>query len=284
MLFCGHMLDLQFIRENEDIVRAALKNKNREGTVDLKRVLELAEERKLAAASIADINRRRKLAADARDAETGKQLKEESKVAEERYAELEKELVPLLIKIPNIPSADTPVGPDESGNVVIKQWGEKREFDFEPKAHWDLGRELGIIDSEKAAEVSGARFTYLKGDLALMQFALIQLVMSVLTSRDELAKIIKEWNLSVSDKPFIPVVPPVIVKKQVQIRMARYLTPEEHYLFPEDDTMLVGSADGRDHRGREIAHPLHRVLDRLSPRGWQLRQGYARDFAPASVR
>jgi seryl-tRNA synthetase len=64
-------------------------------------------------------------------------------------------------------------------------WGEKPQFNFEPKAHWDLGRELGLIDNEKAAEISGARFTYLKGDLALMQFALIQLAMSVLTSRDD---------------------------------------------------------------------------------------------------
>ncbi len=78
------MLDLQFIRENPDIVRAALKNKNREGAVDLNRVLQLAEQRKLAAAEVADINRRRKEAADARDAESGKKIKDESKAAEER--------------------------------------------------------------------------------------------------------------------------------------------------------------------------------------------------------
>lgn len=237
------MLDLQFIRDNLDIVRAALKNKNREGTVDLNKLLALAEERKLAAADVAEVNRKRKEAADARDAEAGKRLKEEAKAAEDRYAAIEKELVSLLIKVPNIPSADTPVGPDESGNVVLRQWGEKRQFDFTPKPHWELGKELDIIDSEKATEVSGARFAYIKGDLALMQFALLQLVFTVLTSREQLQKIIAQFNLSVSDKPFVPVVPPVFVKKPVQVRMARFLTPEEHYLFPDEDTMLVGSAE-----------------------------------------
>jgi seryl-tRNA synthetase len=236
------MLDLQFIRDNADIVRAALKNKNREG-VDLDRILVLADERKKAAGLVGDINKKRNEAQAARDAEAGKRLKDELKAAEEQYQAVEKELVSLLIKIPNIPSADTPVGPDESGNKIIRQWGEKPQFNFTPKAHWDIGRDLGIINSEKATEVSGARFTYLLGDLALMQFALIQLTMKVLTSRDELKKVIAEANLSVSDKPFVPVVVPVFVKKQVQVRMARFLTPEEHYLFPEEDTMLIGSAE-----------------------------------------
>lgn len=236
------MLDIQFIRENPDIVRAAIKNKNR-SDIDLDKILTLADERKTLAGQVADINRKRNEAQAARDAEAGKRLKDEHKAAEEKYQAVEKELVSLLIQLPNIPSADTPVGPDESGNVVVRQWGEKPQFDFAPKEHWELGKALGVIDSEKAAEVSGARFTYLKGDLALMQFALIQLVMRVLTSREELQTIIKDWNLSVSDKPFVPVIPPVFVKKQVQVRMARYLTPEEHYLFPEDETMLVGSAE-----------------------------------------
>jgi len=236
------MLDITFIRENPDIVRAALKNKNREG-IDLERILALADERKVAAGAVSDINQKRGQAQAARDIEAGKRLKDELAAAEEKYKAIEKELVALLIKVPNIPSADTPVGPDESGNKVVRQWGDKPAFTFTPKAHWDIGKELGIIDTEKATEVSGARFTYLKGDLALMQFALIQLVMSVVTSRETLEKIIANANLAVSSKPFVPMIVPVMVKKQVQIRMARFLTPEEHYLFPEDDTMLVGSAE-----------------------------------------
>lgn len=235
------MLDLQFIRENPDIVRAAIKNKNKE-EVDLERIVALGDERKKLAGGIDEINRQRGIAQQARDGEAGKRLKDELKAAEEKYQEVEKELVSLMVKIPNIPSADTPVGPDESGNQVVRQWGEKPQFAFEPKAHWDLGRELGLIDNEKAAEVSGARFTYLKGDLALMQFALIQLAMSVLTSRETLKSIIEKAGLSVSDKPFVPVVVPVMMRPQVMNRMARLEPRDERYVF-DDDTVLVGSAE-----------------------------------------
>lgn len=235
------MLDLQFIRENPDIVRAAMKNKNKE-EINLDRIVALGDERKKLAGGIDDINRKRNEAQAARDGEAGKRLKDELRAAEEKYQEVEKELVSLLVKIPNIPSADTPIGADESANLVVREWGERPQFSFEPKAHWDLGRDLGLIDNEKAAEVSGARFTYLKGDLALMQFALIQLAMSVVTSRETLKAIIDKAGLSVSDKPFVPVVPPVMMRPQVMNRMARLEPRDERYVF-DDDTVLVGSAE-----------------------------------------
>jgi seryl-tRNA synthetase len=96
------MLDITFIRENPDIVRAALKNKKREG-VDLDRILALADERKKLSTEISEINRKRNEAQAARDAEAGKNLKDELKNAEERYASLEKELVSILVKVPKYP-------------------------------------------------------------------------------------------------------------------------------------------------------------------------------------
>jgi seryl-tRNA synthetase len=236
------MLDIQFIRENPDLVRAALQNKNKEG-IDLDRILSLADDRKKIAGEISDINKKRNEAQAARDIETGKQLKEELATAEEKFKEIEKELVGLLVKIPNIPSADTPVGPDESGNVVVRTWGEKPNFSFAPKAHWDIGKELGIIDSEKAGEISGARFTYIKGDLALMQFALIQLVMHTLTTKAELEKVIAHAGLSVDAKPFTAVVPPVFMRPQVMNRMARLDPIEDRFFFEKDDLILIGSAE-----------------------------------------
>lgn len=235
------MLDIQFIRENPDIVRAALKNKNRE--VDLDRALALADERKKLAGTVADINRQRNEAQAARDAEAGKRLKDELKAAEDAYQAVEKELVALLIKIPNIPSADTPIGPDESGNVVVRQWGDKPTFAFEPKAHWDLGRDLGIINNEKASEVSGARFTYLMGDLALLEMALMQFVFKTITSQETLQKIIDNAGLQVSAKPFVPVIPPILMRSQVMNRMARLDPIEERYYFDKDDMVFVGSAE-----------------------------------------
>ncbi len=106
------MLDITFIRENPDIVRAALKSKNREG-VDLDRILALADSRKKLAGDVGEVNRKRNEAQIARDAEAGKRLKDELKEVEEKYQAAEKELVSLLIQVPNIPSADTPVGPAE---------------------------------------------------------------------------------------------------------------------------------------------------------------------------
>lgn len=237
------MLDIQFIRDNPDIVRLALKNKNREGAVDLDEVLRLSEERKKLAGEISELNRKRNEAQAARNAELGKKLKEEHRQAEDKHAALEKELVAMLIKIPNIPSADTPVGPDESANVVVREWGERRQFDFEPKAHWDLGRELGIIDNEKAAEVSGARFTYLKGDMVLLEMAMMRLAFDTITSRDTLATIIANSGINTSDKPFVPVAPPILMRSQVMNRMARLDPIDERYYFEKDDLVFIGSAE-----------------------------------------
>lgn len=236
------MLDIAFIRENPDIVRAAIKNKNREG-IDLDRILVLAEERKTNANEISEINRQRNVAQEARDGEAGKRLKEELKAAEEKHQVTEKELVSLLIKIPNIPSADTPIGPDESGNVVIRQWGEKPQFSFTPKAHWDLGKDLGIIDNEKAAEVSGARFVYLKGDMALLEMAMMRFGFDTLISEETLKKIIEGAGLTVSSKPFVPVIPPILMRSQVMNRMARLDPIDERYYFEKDDMVFIGSAE-----------------------------------------
>ena len=236
------MLDLNFIRENPDIVRKAMKDKNREG-IDLDRILALAEERKVLSQKVSDLGRARNEAQAVRNVEEGKRLKEEHQTAEGKYKEAEKELVGLLTKLPNIPSADTPVGPDESGNVVIRKWGEPPQFNFEPKEHWELGRGLRILDTEKAAEVSGARFAYLKGDLALLEMALMEFGWRTLTSRETLGAIIKDAGLSVSDKPFVPVMPPLLMRSQVMNRMARLDPIEERYYFEKDDLVFIGSAE-----------------------------------------
>ena len=247
------MLDITFIRENPDIVRAAIKNKNREG-IDLDRALTLADERKALAGKISDLNGEKNAnakkfgpgmddTAKAAVQAEGSRIKEEIAKAEEQYAALEKELLAILIKIPNIPSADTPVGPDESGNKVIRSVGEKPQFSFAPKAHWDLGKDLGIIDNEKAAEVSGARFTYIKRDLARLEFALMQFAFDTITNRENLRRVIDRAGLSVSDKPFVQVIPPIMMRSSVMNRMARLDPIDERYYFEKDDLVFIGSAE-----------------------------------------
>lgn len=235
------MLDIKFIKENKEIVAAACKNKNRD--INLDELLALYEEKKDFRTKLDDLNKKRNEAAKIRDIEAGKKLKEEAEELEKQAAESEKKYLNLMLKVPNIPSVDTPLGPDESGNKILRKWGEPTKFDFTPKDHVEIGGDLGVIDIETAVEVVGARFNYLKGDLALLQFALIQFCFETLSSKETLKKIVKEANLNIKIKPFVPVVPPVFIKPAVQNRMARFLTPEEHYMFPEDDLMLIGSAE-----------------------------------------
>ncbi|MBI3573474.1 hypothetical protein HY090_00295 [Candidatus Kaiserbacteria bacterium] len=209
------MLDIAFIRDNPDVVRAAIKNKKGK-PVDIDEVLKLHDERKDLRQKIDEVNRKRNEAAAARNIETGKKLKEELALLEEQHAGLEKQLVALLLKIPNIPSVDTPVGEDEKENKVVRQVGEKRAFGaYSPKPHWDIGEALGLLNSEKAAQVSGPRFTYLMGEMAMMQFSLLQLALKILTDEDILKDIASRAGLKVSTKPFVPVVPPYMMRSSV---------------------------------------------------------------------
>lgn len=245
------MLDIKFIRENPHLVKEGARKKG--VNIDVDRLLQIDEKRKALAQELdekrAEQNRVSKTVALTRGDDREKLL-EGMRHLKARIAELEHKFEPLdlewsklLLSIPNIPSPDTPEGSDESGNKVVRSWGEVPTFSFPAKAHWDLGKELDIIDTEKAAIVSGARFSYLKGDLALVQLALVQMTMHVLTSRDELTSAASEAGLEVDTKPFVPVIPPVIMRAEVMGRMARLHPIEERYYFEKDELVFVGSAE-----------------------------------------
>ncbi|MES2014714.1 MAG: serine--tRNA ligase [Patescibacteria group bacterium] len=237
------MLDIKFIHDNPDIVRQAIVNKKGK-PVDIDEVLKLHEARKALRQKIDEVNRQRNEAAAARDIEAGKRLKEELQVLEIEHGALEKELVALLLKVPNIPSPDTPIGIDESENVVLREVGEKRSFgSYSPREHFEIGESLGILNSEKAGAVAGARFAYIMGDLALMQFGLLNLAMKILTDEDILKDVVARAGLKVSTKPFIPVIPPYMVRSAVMNRMARLDPIDERYYFEKDDEVLIGSAE-----------------------------------------
>jgi seryl-tRNA synthetase len=222
------MLDIKFIRENLEIVKQSMINRRKE-PADFDALIALADERVALKRSIDEINRKRNEAAAARDIEAGKRLKDELQSAEATLGETEKAYLKILITIPNVPSPDTPVGPDESGNKVLRQVGEKPQFSFTPKPHWEIGESLGIIKSEKATEVSGSRFAYLMGDLVLMEFALLNLAMKILTDEEILKDIATRAGLNVSTKPFIPVIPPFMMRSAVMNRMARLDPIDERY-------------------------------------------------------
>jgi seryl-tRNA synthetase len=246
------MLDISFIRANAEAVKEAVTAKNLTLDVDALlakdgeriKLLQELEELQSLKNDINDLIKEAKT--DQERAEIiakGKEIKVKIDELEPRYMVLKKEYDELMLQVPNVPSADTPRGKDESENVVVRKVGVLKEFAFQPKEHWELGETLGVIDTERATKVSGTRFAYLKGDLALLQFALVQFVFSVVTNEEKLQEIITKARLTLPATPFVPVVPPVFIKPEPFERMARINPKDERYYLPEDDLFLIGSAE-----------------------------------------
>jgi len=197
------MLDIKFIRENKDLVAEAIKNKKVKEKVDLDKMIALYDERQNLKKEIDELNHKRNEAARQRLIEEGSRLKKELGELEKKFESVNQKFMSFMLLIPNVPSPDTPVGEDETSNKVLRQWGTPRQFDFQPKNHMEIGTSLDLIDNEKAALVSGARFTYLKGDLALMQFALINYAFSILTNKEKLEEIARIAGLNIKVTPFV---------------------------------------------------------------------------------
>lgn len=246
------MLDIKFIRENKDIIIAGAKKKKVEVDIDALIVLDdkRLEIMKGLEVMRAEVNRVSMTMSKNTDPalkvqiiEEMRLVKEDIKVKEEALKQIMQDWQKIMLDIPNLPSADTPVGPDESGNMVLRTFGEKPNFDFKARDHVEIGTLLNIIDNETAAEVVGSRFTYLKGDLVLLQFALINFVFEICTNEEILKKIITDKNLNISSKPFRPIIPPFMINPQTFLKMGRLHPKEDRYHLAEDDLYLIGSAE-----------------------------------------
>lgn len=246
------MLDIKFIRENKDIVKESAKRKHRD--IDIDELLSLDDKRvslmKKAESLRAEQNQTSNKITVEKDNDVKAQMITEMKGVKEEFQKVEGELKEvfekvqkMMLAIPNIPSADTPIGEDETGNKVIRSWGEKPNFSFKPKEHDELGIDLGLIDTETAGKVAGSRYSYLKGDLVRLQFGIIQMCLEFLGNEEILSKIKSDSGINTPEGTFTPVIPPVFIRPLVQVKMARFMTPEDHYLFPNDDLMLIGSAE-----------------------------------------
>jgi seryl-tRNA synthetase len=249
------MLDIDILRSDPDRVRKAIIDKNGDPAI-LDRFTALDKDWRAATTAVEQKRAEQKKLSAARDIEGAKKLKEEIKEMEEKVAAAEAERLVIWKKIPNIPSADTPIGKSEDENTVIKVWGEPIKLDFEPKDHVALGEALGLIDIEMAGQVSGTRFAYLKGDAVTLQFALIQHVFRVLGDRGILKSIAEKVKAGYSPKPFVPVLPPVMIRPEVMDKMARLEPREERYHIPSDDMYMIGSAE-------HTLGPLH--MDQIIP-------------------
>jgi len=184
------MLELKFVRNNPEVVRDALIRR-RADTGPLDRLLEYDRAWREALKEGDALKHRRnvvsleiaRLKKEGKDAgamiEEMRHISDEIKAIDERLREYESRMQDLLLSIPNIPSSTTPLGKDETENVVVRTWGEPRDFTFVPKNHWDIGEELDILDFKRAVKISGEGFVVYKGLGALLERALINFMLDV---------------------------------------------------------------------------------------------------------
>src|SRR3989304_5582692 len=176
------MLDIKYIRENPDKVKKGVADKQYDSTL-VDKVLDLDEKKRKLGVEIENLRaERNKLSSKEHVASSkGKEIKENLKELEPSLVKLEDVLNELLNLIPNLPSEKAPVGKGEKENVEVRKWGEPRKFEFTPKDHLELGKNLNILDFETGAKVSGSQFYFLYGDGALMELALVQFAFELLT-------------------------------------------------------------------------------------------------------
>jgi seryl-tRNA synthetase len=189
------MLDIKFVREHLEEVEAALRNRGQEISLEeyrrreaerrqlLTRVEELRHERNILSKEVGVLMRAGKQgeAQPRRDRVTA--INEESKDLEAQAQAQDDWVRDFLLNLPNIPHASVPVGASAEDNPVVKTWGQAPQFDFPPQAHWDIGERLGILDFERAAKITGARFALLRGAGALLERALINFMLDLHTKK-----------------------------------------------------------------------------------------------------
>jgi seryl-tRNA synthetase len=193
------MLDLKFIRENPEVVRQAIANRHDKAPLD--EILHLDGERRWKMTELEELRRSRKQSSRERQAdgaEEGRALRTKIRDLEEEVKNLDVKLTDLLLQMPNIPDARVPIGKDDSENPVIRTWGEPKKLPFTPKAHWELGESLGIIDFERGVKLSGTRFYVLRGLGARLQRAIITFML----------------DLHTTEHGYREIYPPFMVKKE----------------------------------------------------------------------
>ncbi len=243
------MLDIQFIRDNADLVQEKSKQKGYE--VNISDLLKLDTERRGLTSKLEALRAERNQIADAlkggnpttEQIERGREAKQQVTEAEALLDPITDSFLQLLKKVPNMPLEDVPVGAAEDENVIASTWGEPPHFDFEPKHDYQLGEAKDFIDKERAAKISGSRFAYLKGDLVRLQFAIIGFVLQAVGDQNIIQKLIDENGLKLSPKPFTPVLPPAMLRTEPYVASARLDAEEVTYKIEQDDLWLNASAE-----------------------------------------
>jgi seryl-tRNA synthetase len=231
------MIELGYIREHADEVRQALANLNAEAPID--EILELDERRRALLAEVetlrAERNRVSKEIPRTQDAQAKRDMIAAMRTVGDRITSLEADLAPVqarldqaLLEVPNMPHPSVPIGPDESHNVVVRTVGDIPELGFEPRPHWELGTDLGLIDFDRGVKISGSRFYLLRGGAARLQRALIAWMIDV----------------HVREHGYEEVYPPFLVRRECLYGTAQLPKfAENQYYDAEDDLWLVPTAE-----------------------------------------
>ncbi|MCA9332495.1 serine--tRNA ligase [Candidatus Saccharibacteria bacterium] len=244
------MLDIQYIRDNPDLVKQ--KSEQKGYSVDIDNLLYLDKQHRQLQSEIDTIRARRNEHAETikrqgkptpEQIEIGSQIKSELSDLESKFDEIDKKRLQILKSIPNMPLDDVPVGASEDENVITKTVGDKPDFEFKPKNHSEIAIAKGWLDKERAAKVAGSRFAYLKGDLVILDWALNMFALSRLTDQDFISKIISENDLQLDTKPFVAVQPPAVAKTEVYEATGRLDKEQQTYKLADDDLWLNASAE-----------------------------------------
>lgn len=233
------MLDIKFVRENPDLVDKSCESRQN-AHWDREKFFELDEERRSVIAEVESLQAERNAVSKQIGLLMREGKKEEAEAAKEQVAankdriteldqrrgEVEEELTALVAAIPNIPDASVPYGKDDSDNPEVRKWGEPTQFDFEPKAHWDLGPELGMIDFDRGVKLAGTRFYLLGGMGARMERALINFMIDTHNQAG-----FKEWW------------PPVITNQDSLFGTGQLPKFEEDLYHVQPDLYLIPTAE-----------------------------------------
>lgn len=243
------MLDIKYIRDNTNKVQQNAKNKGYD--VNIASLLKLDLERKDLQIKVDELREKRNtLTAKTKGGRPsddviseGKAIREELAIDEPNLKEVDTKYIELLKKVPNMALDDVPVGTKEEDNVVIKTVGDIPKFDFAVKNHADIATERGWLDKERAAKVTGSRFAYVMGDMVKLQMAIVQFVINLLSDAEKIAEITKGAGLEIPNKPFVPILPPLMIRTSMYDAMDRLEPRDERYKLEGDDLWLQGSAE-----------------------------------------
>ncbi len=232
------MLDLKFIRENPDIVKAAIAKKKDFSDID--RLLSLDEKRRAIIAEVEVLKNERNMASEQvaklkREKQDASELIEKTRTTGEKIKALDDNMRPLdeeinelMAKIPNVPHASVPHGNSAEDNVVVAEWGEERSFDFTPKDHLQLATALDIFDFPRGAKISGSGFPVLKGNGAQLDRALINFFLDSHTVKNG----------------YREVFPPFLVNSTTAFGTGQLpKSKDQMYYMPEDDLYAIPTAE-----------------------------------------